>query len=70
MLAENLKKMRIKYGLTQQELTDILGISQTAVNFFELGKKIPSVAITEQIADVYHCSVDYLLGRVSGLETN
>ena len=62
-LAENLKRMRKEHGLTQKDLADNLGISQTAVNFFELGKKIPSVAVVEQIADYFNCSVDTLLGR-------
>lgn len=62
-LAENLQERRESRGMTQQVLAEKIGVTQMAVSFFESGKKIPSVAVLEKMADALGCSIDWLLGR-------
>lgn len=62
-LAENLQERRESRGMTQQVLAEKIGVTQMAVSFFESGKKIPSVAVLEKMADALGCSIDWLLDR-------
>lgn len=60
---ENLKKLRKQKGLSQSAFAEILHASQNTVSQWESGKREPSYEITQQIADYFDVSVDYLLGR-------
>lgn len=60
---ENLRKFRKQCGYTQDELARKIEINRVNVAYYENGTKVPSLAVTEKIADVLHCSVDGLLGR-------
>ena len=62
-LAKNLRNCRENKGLTTTELAEKVGTSQSAISYFERGKKIPSVATLESIADTLEVSMDYLMGR-------
>lgn len=62
-LGENLQKLRKECGMTQSELADAVGVTQFAISMFERGTKLPSLAVTEMIADELGCSIDRLLGR-------
>ena len=55
---------RKKLGLSQAELAKRLNVSQTAIAKQETGKNYPSIELLEDYADLFGCSVDYLLGRV------
>lgn len=59
-----LKELRIKQGMTQKEIANILGISQQAYANYETGKRQPDQEMLLQIANFFDVSVDYLLGRV------
>lgn len=41
MSATEVKKIRQKLGLTQEELAERLGVTQTAVSYWEDGKRRP-----------------------------
>ena len=60
---ENLKKLRKQKGLSQSAFAEILHASQNTVSQWESGEREPSYEITQQIADYFDVSVDYLLGR-------
>lgn len=47
---ENIKKLRERYGLTQQELADIAGVTNKAVSAWETGQKEPRMGPVERIA--------------------
>lgn len=44
-IGENIKQMRIKKGLTQEELAQNLGISQSMIGHIESGRKLPSIPL-------------------------
>lgn len=58
-----LKELRQINGLTQSQLADKLGCNQTAIGKYERGDLQPSIETLFKLADIFGCSVDYLLGR-------
>lgn len=63
MLAQNLKALRRQRGITQAELSEMLGLTQQAVARWEVDKSEPDAKTLNRLADYYGVSVDYLLGR-------
>ncbi len=58
---EQLKKLRNKFGYTQRELSDILGIKQTTISNYEKGLRFPDADKLKQISNLFNVSIDYLL---------
>ena len=58
-----IRDLREDADLNQTELAKLLGMSQTGYSKYETGENDIPVAILEKLADIYHTSVDYLLGR-------
>jgi len=50
-IEENIKKLREKYGLTQEELAKIAGVTNKAVSTWETGAKEPRMGAIERIAN-------------------
>jgi transcriptional regulator with XRE-family HTH domain len=63
MLGKKLRRLRKANGLTQQDLADILELSKSVVCNYELGSRIPKLSTLIKVAELFDCSVDYLLGR-------
>ncbi len=62
--------LRDKYELTQAELAEKLGISRAALSHYEKNRREPDVQILTKIADYFHVTVDYLIGRTNLPHTN
>ncbi len=60
---ETIRNLRIDSDRTQQEIANILGISQNTYSQYELGVLNFPVDAVIKLADFYGVSVDYLLGR-------
>ena len=58
-----LRRTRLDAGLTQAEVAKALGTDQSAVSGWETGKTRPSGPSLINLADLFGCSVDALLGR-------
>ena len=52
--------------MMQTDLARIVGVSAAAVNQWESGAKKPELSKLVILADFFHVSVDYLLGRNDG----
>lgn len=63
MVFENIRNLREDRDKKQQEIADYLHIKQTTYSKYELGKINIPIEILIKLADYYHVSVDYLLGR-------
>jgi transcriptional regulator with XRE-family HTH domain len=57
------RDLRKKNGYRQIDMAEILNISESHYNAIELGNRRPSVEHLTALADFYHVTVDYLLGR-------
>lgn len=58
-----LRDLRIKNGLKQSEIADILGMTQQAYQRYEYGTSEPNADGFLFIADFYGVTTDYLLGH-------
>lgn len=63
LLAINLKQLRGKHKLTQEEFAVKLGIARSTYSGYETGKTEPDNETLQKIADYFEVSTDYLLGR-------
>jgi transcriptional regulator with XRE-family HTH domain len=63
MLGNRLTKLRKEVGLTQQQLADKLYISRDTYAQYEIGRRNPDYETLTKIADYFHVSTDYFLGR-------
>lgn len=58
----NIDAERARHGINAEELAQMLGVSRkTLYNWTDKGN-IPSSALV-RMADIFQCSIDYLLGR-------
>lgn len=57
------KKCRLSAGLTQEEVSKILGISRTAVTMWETTDVRPKADMLLDIAEIYGCTIDELLRK-------
>lgn len=64
-IAANLAAARKNAGFSQHEAARRLGVDQSAVSFWESGKKLPRASMLVKLADLYCCSIDQLMGRDS-----
>lgn len=62
-LGERLLALRKQNGLTQAEVADTLGLSLSAHNRYEYGKREPTASVLIRMADLYGVTIDYLVGR-------
>ncbi len=65
MFAKRLKELRKSKGLTQIAFANIFCISNGAVGNWEIGTRQPDHEMLTRIADYFHVSTDYLLGRTN-----
>ncbi len=69
MFGDKLKELRKQYGISQSELGQMLGVSNTAIYSWEINRTQPPIDSIKKIADFFQVSTDYLLGiEIDGLE--
>ncbi|MDO4867894.1 MAG: helix-turn-helix transcriptional regulator [Clostridia bacterium] len=62
-LPEKLKSLRLKYGLSQKQVSDRIGVSPSIISGYETGERTPSTEVLLSLSYLYRCSTDYLLGK-------
>ena len=62
-----LKELRLKRGLSQQELAKKVGISNQSISSYEKGVRKPKIEAWKKLADYFGVSVPYLQGRYDHL---
>jgi transcriptional regulator with XRE-family HTH domain len=58
-----LSELRDRRGYTQEELANLLGISRAALSHYEKNRREPDFETLTKVADLFHVSIDYLIGR-------
>lgn len=59
------KALRKSNGLTQWDLAQMLGVSQTTVAMWETGANNPTAEKLPVLAEILGCTIDDLFGRES-----
>ncbi len=59
---KRLKEARVAKNWRQQDLAQMSGFHQSAINHFESGRRIPSFKNLILIANTLNISIDYLVG--------
>ena len=62
MLAENIRRFRKERSLTQEQLSEVLGVTAGAVYKWEAKLSVPELDLIVEMADFFDVSVDVLLG--------
>lgn len=60
-IADRIKYLRDKVGMTQTDLAKKLGISRSAVNSWEMSLSTPSLSNIVEMTKIFHVSADFLL---------
>ena len=58
-----IRELRKELGLSQEKMAKRLGMSQTGYSKYETGENDVPTQVLLKLADFYHTSVDYILGR-------
>ncbi|MBQ9742175.1 MAG: helix-turn-helix transcriptional regulator [Ruminococcus sp.] len=64
MIGERLQELRKDYGMSQEELAGILGVSHYTISSYECNRSDPDDKSKIIIAKLFNVSVDYLLGLI------
>ena len=62
-MIKNLKLLRQKSSLSQQQLAEIIGVSQQSINKYENHTVEPDIATLISLSDFFKVSVDFLIGN-------
>jgi len=54
---------RKKQNLTQQQVADMMGLDQTTISKWEIGKKLPRSGRLPYISKLYHCRIEDLFNE-------
>ena len=60
-IADRIRYMRDKMGMTQTDLAKRVGVSRNAVNAWEMSTSMPTLSNVVEMARIFHVSTDYLL---------
>ena len=61
-LGQRLHKQRQLLNLSQKDVASAIGVSASVISNYESSERVPSVENIMALANLYRCSVDYLLG--------
>ncbi len=60
---KRIRGLREDHDLTQKQIAQMLGMSQTGYSKYETGENDIPTQVLIKLADFYQTSIDYLLGR-------
>ena len=69
-IGERLSQLRKQNNLSQTTVAKRIGVSSALISAYEKGERNPSIEKIILLADIYHTTTDYLLGRTQPSENN
>lgn len=67
-MLNNIKKHRLRKGVTQQALASKIGTTQSYLSLIETGVRTPSLCMLKKIANALGCPLSLLLEEEGGCE--
>jgi transcriptional regulator with XRE-family HTH domain len=69
-IGEKIAELRKARGMTQEELSSVIGVSPQSVSKWETGTTLPDILLLPVIADVFDVSIDALYGKTISKTTH
>lgn len=63
MKTEKIREARIRFGYSQKDLADRIGVTRQTINLIEAGKYNPSLRICKGISQELNATLDELFGE-------
>jgi len=63
MIKNNIKRLRRSQELSQRRLAEIIGVKQTLISAWELGKAMPNEENVNDLSEYFGVSPAYVLGK-------
>lgn len=70
IFSERLKSLRLSRDIKQKEISDAVGVTLRAYQYYETATKEPTMSKLTSIAEYLGVSIDYLVGRTDNPEIN
>ena len=67
---QRIRDLREDADLTQRQVGEAINVPQRTYAYYESGQRMLAPQVLCALADFYHVSVDYLLGRTEKREVN
>ncbi|MEK4492993.1 helix-turn-helix transcriptional regulator [Paenibacillus sp. FSL L8-0493] len=64
-----LREIRLEKNLTQKELANLFKLSESSIGMYERDEREPSFKLTNELADHFQVTTDYLFGRTINRRT-
>ena len=64
-MQNRIRELRKQRGMTMKELGKVIGVAESTVSQYELGRRQPDNETLLTLGEFFEVSVDYLLGGVS-----
>lgn len=61
-MGERLRWLRNEREIGQNQLAELLDLSNASISYWETGKQIPSAEAIFKLANFFHVSADFILG--------
>lgn len=68
--ANQLKKLRNKKGLSQEDIANEVHVTRQSVSKWESGDSTPDLATTVKLAELFDVSLDYLVLNINSEKSN
>ena len=62
IIGENIKRIRTKHNMTQQQFGSVIGKSQSMVYAYETGASIPPLEVMLKIVSIFNVSLPSIMG--------
>ena len=66
-LGQKLKEIRKRFGLSQEQLAEIMNVSRQAITKWENDSGIPDISNLQELSKVFGVTIDYLLNDENNL---
>ena len=65
IISSNLRRIAKEKGLTQIKISELTGITKTALGHYFTGENLPSIDNLVSICNVLNCTMDEVVGRLN-----
>ena len=61
VLADKLKNLRKSFGMTQDDIAELLDMSRTSFSKYENGATVPPLNVLRRLSAIYNVPIEYLI---------